>query len=155
MTAALPSPGSAAGGRRPYTGGCACGAIRYEIAGEPLFQNHCQCLDCQHASGTGHGSYLTFGRHGVTHTGAATLWRMQADSGGTKTRAFCPTCGAPVYMTFAAMPDIFTVHAASLDEPGRYLPQAVTYAVRGHAWAASDPALPQFERMPPAGADAG
>lgn len=26
-----------------YAGGCACGAIRYEIAGEPIFQNHCQC----------------------------------------------------------------------------------------------------------------
>jgi hypothetical protein len=39
-----------------YTGGCACGAIRFEIADEPLFQNHRQCLDCQHKSGTGHGS---------------------------------------------------------------------------------------------------
>ena len=44
----------------PYTGGCACGAIRYQISGEPLFQNDCQCRDCQRKSGTGHGSYLTF-----------------------------------------------------------------------------------------------
>jgi hypothetical protein len=42
-----------------YTGGCACGAIRFEIIAEPLFQNHCQCLDCQRTSGTGHGSYLS------------------------------------------------------------------------------------------------
>src|SRR5688572_30210881 len=34
-----------------YAGGCACGAIRYEISGEPLFQNHCQCRDCQRKSG--------------------------------------------------------------------------------------------------------
>jgi hypothetical protein len=27
----------------PYTGGCACGAIRYQLSGEPLFQNDCQC----------------------------------------------------------------------------------------------------------------
>ena len=44
---------------------CACGAIRFEIAGEPLFQNDCQCRDCQRKSGTGHGSYLTFPREGV------------------------------------------------------------------------------------------
>ena len=44
----------------PYTGGCACGAVRYEIAAEPVFMNDCQCRDCQPASGTGHGSYLTF-----------------------------------------------------------------------------------------------
>ena len=43
-----------------YTGGCACGAVRYEISGEPMFMNDCQCRDCQRKSGTGHGSYLTF-----------------------------------------------------------------------------------------------
>ena len=30
-----------------YTGGCACGAIRYEISAEPVFMNDCQCRDCQ------------------------------------------------------------------------------------------------------------
>ena len=133
-----------------YTGGCACGAIRFEIADEPLFQNHCQCLDCQHKSGTGHGSYLTFPRQGVKQTGDAKLWDMVGDSGNVKTRAFCPTCGSPVYMTFAAMPDVFTVHAASLDDPSRYKPQAVTYAVRGQGWDHLDPALPRFDKMPPA-----
>ena len=36
-----------------YTGGCACGAIRYEIADEPIAMLDCQCLDCQQMSGTG------------------------------------------------------------------------------------------------------
>lgn len=45
-----------------YTGGCACGALRYEAAAQPIFENHCQCRDCQKRSGTGHGSYLTFPR---------------------------------------------------------------------------------------------
>jgi hypothetical protein len=132
-----------------YTGGCACGAIRFEIAADPLFQNDCQCRDCQRKSGTGHGSYLTFPRQGVTQTGEAKAWDITGDSGHVKTRAFCPTCGSPVYMTFSAMPEVFTVHAASLDDPGRYQPQAVTYAVRGHAWDFLDPALPKFEKMPP------
>ena len=133
----------------PYTGGCACGAIRFAIAGEPVFSNDCQCRDCQHMSGTGHGSYLTFPRDGVKHTGEATLWDMVGDSGNVKTRAFCPSCGSPVYMTFAAMPDLFTIHAASLDDPGRYTPQAVTYGARGHAWDHRDPNVRKFETMPP------
>jgi len=131
-----------------WTGGCACGALRYEITGEPVFQNHCQCRDCQHKSGTGHGSYLTFPRAGVTHGGPATSWDIVGDSGNIKTRAFCPTCGSPVYMTFAAMPELFTIHAASLDDPARFQPQAVTYAVRGLAWDVLDAALPTFDRMP-------
>ncbi|RTD98725.1 aldehyde-activating protein [Variovorax atrisoli] len=132
-----------------YTGGCACGAIRYEIPSEPIFQNHCQCLDCQHKSGTGHGSYLSFMRGGVKQTGSAALWEMVGDSGNVKTRAFCPACGSPVYMTYAAMPDVITVHAASLDDPSRFKPQAVTYAVRGYEWDVLDPALTRFEKMPP------
>ncbi len=131
-----------------YTGGCACGAIHYEIAGEPIFSNHCQCRHCQRKSGTGHGSYLTFPRAGVAVKGEATHWDMIADSGSVKTRAFCPTCGSPVYQTYPAMPDIFTIHAASLDDPRRFTPQAVTYAVRGYAWDQLDPALTKFEKMP-------
>ena len=134
----------------PYTGGCACGAIRYVISAEPMVMADCQCRDCQRKSGTGHGSYLTFpGKAGVKLEGHAKHWDIVADSGNVKTRAFCPVCGSPVYLTFAAMPDLFTVHAASLDDPRRYRPQMVLYGVRGHAWDRIDPALPKFDRRPP------
>lgn len=133
-----------------YTGGCACGAIRYEISAEPMVMSDCQCRDCQHTSGTGHGSYLTFAsREAVQLDGDATHWDIVGDSGHVKTRAFCPTCGSPVYLTFSAMPDLFTIHAASLDDPSRYAPQAVTYRVRGYGWDHLDPTVPTFERMPP------
>lgn len=136
---------------KAYTGGCSCGAIRYAISSEPVFMNHCQCRDCQRKSGTGHGSYLTFApRDDVNLSGDAKQWDVVGDSGNVKTHAFCPTCGSPVYLTFAAMPDIFTVHAASLDDPDLYTPQVVTYAVRGHAWDHIDPGLPKFDKMPPA-----
>jgi hypothetical protein len=134
-----------------YAGGCACAAIRYEIASEPVFMNHCQCLDCQRRSGTGHGSYLAFtGRKAVKLEGQAAHCDVVGDSGNVKTHSFCPACGSPVYLTLAAMPDIFIVHAASLDDPARFKPQAVTYGMRGHAWDDLDPALPVFDKMPPA-----
>ena len=134
---------------KPYTGGCACGAIRYETRSEPVFQNHCQCLDCQKRSGTGHGSYLTFPKRAeIKITGEAANWRVAGDSGNDKFHAFCPICGTPVYLTFAAMPEVIAVHAASLDDPGRFAPQVVTYAIRGHTWDRMDPSLPAFEKMP-------
>ena len=133
----------------PYTGGCACSAIRYAISGEPLGSNHCQCRDCQRKSGTAHGSYLTFLRAGVKLEGKAALWDIVADSGTVKTCGFCPTCGSPVTQTYAARPELFTVHAASLDDPSRFKPQMVTYAVRGHSWDHLDPGLQKFDKMPP------
>lgn len=133
----------------PFTGGCACGAVRYEIAAEPLAMNHCQCRDCQQTSGTGHGSYLTFpDRQAVKLEGQVTPWRMIADNGNVKTRGFCPTCGAPVCLTFSDMPAFFTIHAASLDDPGRFQAQMATYTKRGQDWDRLDADVPKFEAMP-------
>lgn len=132
-----------------YTGGCACGAIRFEINDESIGMNDCQCRDCQHRSGTGHGSYIAFAsRAKVKLTGQAKEWDVTGDGGTLKRHAFCPVCGSPVYLTFPAMPDLFIVHAASLDDPSRYQPQFVTYNARGHAWDAVGPALKTFEKMP-------
>ncbi|HYC74791.1 GFA family protein [Brevundimonas sp.] len=134
---------------RSWTGGCACGAVRYETPAEPVFQNHCQCRDCQKRSGAGHGSWLTFPRRAeMAIAGEASVWRVMADNGNEKAHGFCPTCGTPVHLTFSFMPDMIAVPAASLDDPGRFNPQAVTYSVRRHSWDRLDPALQTFDRMP-------
>jgi hypothetical protein len=132
-----------------YTGGCACGAICYEISAEPVVMNECQCRDCQRESGTGHGSHLTFPRGAVKLKGEAKHWNMVGDSGHVKTRAFCPACGSRLYTTFALAPDLMAVRAASLDDPSRFKPEHVMYRVRGYAWDHIDPALPRFDKMPP------
>lgn len=135
---------------KPYTGGCACGEIRYETSSTPIFENHCQCHDCQKRSGTGHGSYLTFAnRADMKITGKASTWNVAGDSGNDKIHAFCPTCGTLVYLSSVATPDMVAVAATSLDDPSRFNPQVVTYAIRGLAWDTIDPSLKKFERMPP------
>lgn len=132
-----------------YIGGCACGAVRYEAKAEPIFENHCQCRDCQKRSGTGHGSYLTFSsREAVSITGKTKDWLVAGDSGNAKIHSFCPTCGAPVYLTFAAMPGLIAFHAGSLDDPERFQPKVLTYASRANAWDVTDPKLQTFETMP-------
>jgi hypothetical protein len=134
----------------PYTGGCTCGAIRYKISAEPFAMLDCQCRQCQGESGTGHLSHLTFPRAAADIEGEAAQWGLVGDNGTKKTRAFCPTCGSPVYMTFPDMPDYLVVRAASLDDPSRYSPQMVVWTAASYAWDKVDPALPKFEKMPPA-----
>lgn len=134
---------------QPFTGGCACGAVRFETPHAPVFQNHCQCRDCQRRSGTGHGSYLTFpARADMKIAGTVSHWEVAGDSGNLKSHAFCPTCGTQVHLTFAALPDLIAVPAASLDDPSRFEPQVLTYRVRALRWDRMDPALHAFERMP-------
>ncbi|MDO9417251.1 GFA family protein [Pararhizobium sp.] len=133
---------------RPYTGGCACGALRYTILGEPAVMLDCQCRQCQRDSGTGHQSHLTFVSAEVTTQGKASHWQNTGDGGTVKRRAFCPTCGAAVWLTFPAMPDVFIVTPASLDEPERYRPQMVSWTASGQVWDHLNPEVVTFERMP-------
>lgn len=138
---------------RLLTGGCACGAVRYATAQAPMFQNHCQCRDCQHRSGGGHASWLTFAdRSAMVVEGGADIgeWAVAGDSGQRKTHGFCRRCGAPVFLRFAGMPALVAVPAGSLDDPDCFAPQVVTYAARAPAWDHLDPALPAFAGMPTA-----
>src|SRR5687767_12371984 len=41
-------------------GGCLCGAVRYEAAGQPYNITHCHCTDCRRSSGAAFVTPLTF-----------------------------------------------------------------------------------------------
>jgi hypothetical protein len=133
-----------------YTGGCACGAIRYEIRAEPIVMVDCQCRQCQRQSSTGHSSYLTFQAAEVTLSGNANHWLEIGEGGTKKSCGFCPNCGSPLYIAFPDVPDLFAVRAGSLDDPTRYKPQIVTWTLAGHPWDRVDPDLPKFDKLPPA-----
>ena len=56
--------------------------------------------------------------------------------------------------TTSGLPDVTTITAGSLDDPGVFQPQFVCYTSHGHAWDLIDPALPSFPKMPPMPGDA-
>ena len=80
---------------KAYTGGCACGAIRYEITAEPIEMNDCQCRQCQRTSGTGHGSYLAFLRTAVTAKGEPQHWDAAATMGPSSPAPSAQAAGRP------------------------------------------------------------
>ncbi len=64
-----------------FTGGCQCGAIRFEASGDPLFAGHCSCRDCQMASGTGHSTIAAFPESALKVTGVTTKYTSAGGSG--------------------------------------------------------------------------
>ena len=42
------------------TGGCLCGALRYEASAPPDFAGYCCCADCRRASGSGFIPFMGF-----------------------------------------------------------------------------------------------
>jgi hypothetical protein len=131
-----------------FTGGCLCGAVRYDIAADPLMAFHCQCRDCQRRSGAGHISALLFPAAAVKITGTPRYHATTADSGNQMTRGFCPQCGGWVFGKPGVSPDIIGVTAGSLDDPGLFKPQCVFFSARGQAWDVLDPALTRFATQP-------
>lgn len=133
-----------------FSGGCLCGAVRYQATADPAMMGHCHCVDCRKSSGTGHCSHMIVPAAAVTITGKVSTYERAADSGNKVTRAFCPNCGSAIYSTNAARPGAVFIRASSLDDPEIFKPQVVVYASRRASWDSIAGDLPTFERMPPA-----
>jgi len=132
-----------------YTGGCACGKVRYELAAEPIRGFQCQCRDCQRDTGSGHSSVMVFPRAALSVSGGVTEILRTADSGADKLKGFCTSCGSPLYNKPVTKPDMLGVYVGTLDDPSAFKPELVMFASRGHAWDHLDPALPKIPNMRP------
>jgi hypothetical protein len=131
------------------TGGCACGAVRYEISGAPVFSGNCYCRDCQRSSGTAMASILGVPKGTVKILqGEARYFELTADSGNKISRGFCPTCGTPLFSLLAGMPDLMGIKASSLDDPSRFSPAMNLFTSSAPAWAPLTENLPNFPKMP-------
>ena len=136
------------------SGSCLCGAVTYEVTGEPMIVGHCHCVDCRKASGTGHGTHVGMPEPSVKMKGAVTGYKHSADSGNDVERCFCPTCGCAIYSTNTSMPGMVFLRASSLDDPDQVTPQMIVYASRAPKWDVMDASLPSFAEMPEGGPEA-
>jgi hypothetical protein len=123
------------------TGGCACGAVRYEITGAPDFSFLCQCRRCQRATGTGHAPGFKIERENLSVSGTLTSYQVEADSGYLASHEFCPVCGSPVFSSTERFPSSCSVYAASLDDPSAFEPERVIFHTSAQPWDYVDPRL--------------
>ena len=131
------------------SGGCLCGAVRYEIDGEPMFMAHCHCRDCQRATGTGHVSVTGLPRAAVKITGETRAYACNGDSGQPLIRNFCPNCGSLIYSEPTIMQGVINVTAGTLDDPSLFHPQAAIYTRSRPDWDRLQGGLAEFEATPP------
>ncbi len=135
---------------RKLEGGCLCGAVRYESDAEPMFAVNCHCRDCQLTSGSTHLPGIGLPAAAFTVTGELTRYTTTNDSGGRSMRAFCPTCGTPIYGQIEGE-DLVFLHVITLDDPSMFSPQMDIFADSAQHWDRFDDALPRFPKMPPMG----
>jgi hypothetical protein len=129
-------------------GGCACGAIRYRVAAEPLMMACCHCRDCQRQTGSAYFPAVAVPAAALHVTGRPRSYASKADSGNTVTRVFCGECGSTLWAWNSGMPDGRQLAAASLDDPTRFAPSLHVFAASAQPWDTIPVGALRFERMP-------
>lgn len=133
----------------PFSGGCACGAIRYSCDSEPLFSMNCHCRDCQRETGSAYSAVIGVPRAAFRKVqGTPKYFEVLADRGSPTRRFFCPNCGSPLWGEPAGSPDLITIRAGSLDDPGAYQPAADIYTSSAQPWDYMNPSLPKSPKLP-------
>lgn len=127
------------------TGGCLCGAVRYEARPEKREGYYCHCRMCQLATGNTRAAFINLRRDEVRWI-AEPAWYH---SSKIARRGFCPRCGSPLAFQYLDSPRM-DLTIGSLDDPGAVRPVShFAIDTRIAAWHADD-GLPgeRFDEYP-------
>ena len=96
------------------TGGCLCGAVRYEISEAPKRNGYCHCRMCRRATGAPVFAGVSLRKSAFRLTrGESRRYRSSARA----FRHFCGECGSPLFFEPLDSPAFWEVLVGSLDDP--------------------------------------
>ena len=96
------------------TGHCLCGAITFRLDGPHNWVGHCHCDSCRRATAS---PITTFIGHPDGHWSFTKGTPAEFASSPQVTRAFCPSCGSPIFYRSAQIPGETHFYATLLDDP--------------------------------------
>lgn len=102
-----------------HTGGCACGAVRYRVTGQPVVSSVCHCTFCQRRLAGAFAVLASFHEAAIEITqGELVECEHRSDVSGRWLRmAFCGKCGTTVCHTAEVRPGIRTIAGGTFDDP--------------------------------------
>jgi len=131
-----------------YTGGCLCGAVRYEAKGAPTMTGVCFCADCRKASGSGFIPFMGFAASAIRISGNTLQFAAKAFRGGEAVRNSCPVCGSLVFGGIVGKDISHTIYAGTLDDASLFHPKIAIFARDRPDWVVMPEGLTVFETMP-------
>ncbi len=133
---------------RLHTGGCLCGAVRYEADGPPDYAGCCYCADCRKASGSGFIGFMNYPAARLRFSGQTLEFASRSARGTEAVRNSCPVCGSLVFGGVVGQDISHTIYAGSLDDPALFVPAIAIFNRDRPDWAPLPPGLTVFETMP-------
>jgi hypothetical protein len=121
----------------PYSGGCQCGEIRYEIRAEPLTLYLCHCKECQKQSSSAFGMSLTVPRKAFEIAqGQPKAWTRKSASDREVTCWFCGNCGTRLWHDRSYNPATVNIKAGTLDDTSWLHPVGNLWTRSAQPWVA-------------------
>ncbi|MDP3460400.1 MAG: GFA family protein [Hyphomonas sp.] len=131
------------------TGGCYCGAVRYEADGDPIMKARCHCRECQYFTGGEGNDFIAMPVAGFRFTKGEPKSFTRPDLKGAATREFCPDCGTPLLTRSPALPQAVILKVGSLDDPKLFEgPQVILQTADAHIFHLMPEGVPAFARFP-------
>lgn len=128
------------------TGGCACGAVRYELTSAPMFVHCCHCRDCQRQTGSAFAINALIESDRVRLvSGAPKPVRVPTDTGRPHDVYRCPDCQTALWSDYGARGWVWFVRGGTLDEPAMITPDVHIYTRSKLPWVALPEGVPAFE----------
>ena len=130
------------------TGGCLCGALRYEAKLPPIAMGICYCADCRKASGSGHIPFALFSSEALQITGPVMAYSSKAANGNEAVRNSCAICAGLVFGGPLGKTDSHTIYVGSADDPSWFKPTIAIFTRNVPAWIVIPSELRCYEALP-------
>ena len=131
-----------------HTGRCLCGAVHYQVEGEPHIVAHCHCNACQRGSGAGHTTGAMFALAGFQLSGQVREYKYKSDNGNEVTKVFCPVCASPILGRNTATEGYVTLSLGTMDNSSDFKPQVIVFNSNQKPWDIMDPQIESYELQP-------
>ena len=127
-------------------GGCQCGAVRYEVTGDPVMTAICHCSMCRRANAAPVVAWAMFEESQVSFTQTSPKLYASSEEGQ---RGFCETCGTQISFVATYIPGLIDLTIGSMDQPDSITPQFHYWHSKHLAWVEFADTLPRHAEFPP------
>jgi hypothetical protein len=133
----------------PLTGGCGCGAVRFEVDEPPVSASYCHCTRCQRRTGAAASPQARVAPGSFRITAGEEHVRAWEPEGGFA-KMFCGLCGSALFSRSPNDPSVVSVRFGAFDDVPGIRPQWRQFVAYAAPWEPiPDDGLPRYDERPP------
>lgn len=131
------------------TGGCRCGAIRYELLlDSPPLSYACHCRDCQTWSGSAFAIHAMLPETLLKLDGTVHRFQLDGVEAMASEHFGCATCFTRIANRNSAIPGMVILRVGTLDRSDEITPGVHIWTMRKQPWVAIPEGTPTFNETP-------